>query len=195
MDVKSILTASNISDILMNISLLKLLVSQCDAMNPAAPLVTHSYELAHVEIYSSESAMGTAAAARAAKLIRGALSNSGGARIMIGTGNSQRAVVHSLVANEALDWKRVTVFHMDEYVGIAADHPASFRRWLRERVAEKCHPGAIHYMEGDATHLEAEIQRYGDLLDAAPVDVAFVGFGENGHIAFNDPPVADFTDP
>src|SRR5688500_254171 len=119
-------------------------------MNPTVPLLTHSFGLAHVEIYSTELAMGAAAAARAAKLIQAAIMNSGRARIMIGTGNSRRAVVHSLVENEALGWKRITVFHMDEYVGIAPDHPASFRRWLRERVVEKCHPGAMHYMEGDA---------------------------------------------
>ena len=77
---------------------------------------------------------------------------------------------------------------MDEYIGISPDHPASFRRWLRTRVAAKVPLAAAHYMEGDATDISREIERYTSLLASAPLDVAFVGFGENGHIAFNDPP-------
>lgn len=84
---------------------------------------------------------------------------------------------------------------MDEYVGVRPDHPSSFRHWIRTRLEEKVHPRLTHYLEGDANDLNREIARYSQLLQEAPVDIAFVGFGENGHIAFNDPPVADFNDP
>jgi glucosamine-6-phosphate deaminase len=83
---------------------------------------------------------------------------------------------------------------MDEYVGISRDHPASFRKWIRTRVEEKVRPGSMEYLEGDAPDLEAEMARYARLLSAGPIDLALVGIGENGHIAFNDPAVADFED-
>jgi glucosamine-6-phosphate deaminase len=83
---------------------------------------------------------------------------------------------------------------MDEYVGIRADQPSSFRYWIRTRVEQKVHPARVNYIAADASDLDAEIERYSRLLAAAPIDVAFVGFGENGHIAFNDPHVADFHD-
>jgi glucosamine-6-phosphate deaminase len=84
---------------------------------------------------------------------------------------------------------------MDEYVGMSDDHPASFRRWIKSRVADQVHPAKVNYLGGDASDLDREIERYSALLNEAPIDIAFVGFGENGHIAFNDPPVADFHDP
>jgi glucosamine-6-phosphate deaminase len=84
---------------------------------------------------------------------------------------------------------------MDEYVGISDKHPASFRLWLKTRVAEVVHPASMHYLGGDAADIDAELKRYAGLLAAAPIDLAFVGFGENGHIAFNDPHEADFNDP
>ncbi len=84
---------------------------------------------------------------------------------------------------------------MDEYVGISATHPSSFRYWIRTRLEERVHPRAAHYIEGDAPNTAHAISAYTSLLEEAPIDLAFVGFGENGHIAFNDPPVADFHDP
>ena len=87
------------------------------------------------------------------------------------------------------------MFHLDEYVGMTDSHPASFRRWNKSRLVDKVNPRTAHYLAGDAADLEIEMKRYGDLITAAPIDVAFVGFGENGHIAFNDPHVADFKDP
>lgn len=114
---------------------------------------------------------------------------------MIGTGNSQDAVVASLMAEDAIAWENVEIFHMDEYVGLSDQHPASFRRWLKTKVAAKHTFAAVHLINGDAEDIEAEIARYSALLSTAPMDVAFIGFGENGHIAFNDPGVADFNDP
>jgi glucosamine-6-phosphate deaminase len=104
-------------------------------------------------------------------------------------------LIQSLVELPGVDWSRVELFHMDEYAGMPPDHPASFRNWIKTRVADRVHPKEAHYLAGDAADLTAEIQRYSNLLRAAPLDLAFVGFGENGHIAFNDPHVADFADP
>jgi glucosamine-6-phosphate deaminase len=94
-----------------------------------------------------------------------------------------------------IDWNAVEVFHLDEYAGLRADHPASFRRWVKTQLADRVHPRTVHYLNGDAPDLQEETNRYSKLLSQAPIDVAFAGFGENGHIAFNDPHVADFSDP
>ncbi len=114
---------------------------------------------------------------------------------MVATGNSQVQFIAELVSCPDIDWKRVEIFHMDEYVGLAPDHPASFRHWIKTHLADKVHPARVHYLAADAPDLEAEIWRYAELLLAAPIHLAFVGFGENGHISFNDPPIADFDDP
>jgi glucosamine-6-phosphate deaminase len=148
-----------------------------------------------IEVYADSARMGQAAAAAAAEIITAGVASRGSARIVIGTGPSQNTVIGALVRLPSLDWSRVEVFHLDEYVGISADHPASFRRWLKDRVTDVVHPAGVHYLHGDAADPEAECRRYAGLLDAAPVDVTFLGFGENGHIAFNDPGVADFADP
>lgn len=149
---------------------------------------------AAVEVHATPESLGTSAASQAALLINKALAARGRARIIAATGNSQIPLVEAL-AKQDIDWKLVEVFHMDEYVGLAADHPASFRRWIRERIEEVVHPGKMYYLQGDATDLTAEIERYTRLLKEKPIDLAFVGFGENGHIAFNDPHEADFNDP
>lgn len=162
---------------------------------PPKKLVSSRFGSAVVEVYASEADMGSAAAARAASIIQAALESRGRARVMVGTGNSQLSVIKSLTEEHSLDWSRITVFHMDEYVGIQPDHPASFRNWLKLKVTEKCRPAVVHYIAGDAPDVGMEIARYGRLLAEAPLDLAFVGFGENGHIAFNDPAFADFSDP
>ena len=150
---------------------------------------------ARVSVSPTRQALGAAAAAHASELIRGAIEREGRARIMVGTGNSQDDLIEALILRTDVDWARVEAFHMDEYVGISAAHPASFRRWLKTRVADRVPLADVHYMEGDASLMEQEIARYSRLLASAPLDIAFVGFGENGHIAFNDPHVADFSDP
>lgn len=154
-----------------------------------------SFGKARVQVFGSKDALGAAAAAEAAALIQAAIAKSGHARIIVATGNSQLEMIDALTRREKLDWQAVEVFHMDEYAGISAQHPASFRRWVRERVEQAAHPRKVHYLGADSADIDAEIQLYSDLLMIAPIDVAFVGFGENGHIAFNDPPVADFNDP
>jgi glucosamine-6-phosphate deaminase len=150
---------------------------------------------ARVEVYASKGALGAAAAKRAANLIRAAIETHGRARIVVATGNSQLEMIEALTSDTAIDWKSVEVFHMDEYIGLSADHPSSFRYWIRNRVEERVHPLKVNYMVGDAADVDAEARRYSALLQSAPIHLAFVGFGENGHIAFNDPGVADFEDP
>lgn len=162
--------------------------------NSAQLLRTFEAGKAAVEVYTSSDIAGAAAAEKAAQLIAAAIARKGRARVIGATGNSQVPLVEALVKQD-VDWKAVELFHMDEYVGIAPDHPSSFQYWIRTRLEEKAKPKVTHYVRGDAPDLEAEIARYSKLLNEAPVDLAFVGFGENGHIAFNDPPVADFHDP
>jgi glucosamine-6-phosphate deaminase len=154
-----------------------------------------SFEKAQVQIYASREDLGAAAARKAAELIQQALHGKRRARIMVATGNSQLDVVAALVQQRDIPWNAVEVFHMDEYVGIDKAHPSSFRYWIHNRLERHVHPVRIEYIQGDAPDLEAEIARYSQMLSEAPMDLAFVGFGENGHIAFNDPHVADFQDP
>lgn len=147
-----------------------------------------------VQILTDSQSAGIAAAEAAARNIRKAIESRGHARILVATGNSQAVLIDRLT-QEAIDWAVVDVLHLDEYVGIPADHPASFRYWIKTRLADKVHPRSVQYIEGDAVDVQAELDRYSRILSEHPVDVAFVGFGENGHIAFNDPGVADRNDP
>jgi glucosamine-6-phosphate deaminase len=148
-----------------------------------------------VEVYPSKAAQGEAAAVRGSELVRDAIGRQGHARIIVATGNSQEDMVAALVRTPGIDWSRVEVFHMDEYAGIHADHSASFRRWVRERLVERVHPGRAHLIEGDAADATTECLRYARLLLEAPIDICFLGIGENSHIAFNDPHIANFEDP
>ena len=148
-----------------------------------------------VHVHDQDRDLAADAADAAAEAIAAAIGARGVAHVMLATGNSQLEFLDALTAREDVDWSAVIGFHMDEYVGIPADHPASFRRYLRERVVDVVHPRAFEYVEGDAPDAEAECRRYGALLAAHPLDVCCLGIGENGHLAFNDPPVADFDDP
>ena len=159
------------------------------------PLEQFQIDQALVQIYPSSLDLGVAAAVRASSIIDNAIRSRGKARIIVGTGNSQEGVVNALVRDKAVDWKHVEVFHMDEYVNISEDHPASFRHWIRTRLSDEAQPGQVHYIRGDASDLEMEGKRYARLLRNGPIDLSFVGFGENGHIAFNEPHTADPQDP
>jgi len=150
---------------------------------------------AAVVVADGAAALASAAADEAATALRRAVAGRGTAHAMFATGNSQLAFVDELV-DPARDvpWDDVVVFHMDEYVGIGPDHPASFERWIRQRITERTRPRAVHYLHGTADP-EAECGRYAALLEAFPLDLCCLGIGENGHLAFNDPGVADFDDP
>lgn len=136
--------------------------------------------------------LGRAAAAEGAALIREALATRGEANIVVATGASQFEMLEALTAEPGIDWSRVTGFHLDEYVGLPITHPASFRAYLWQRFVSKLpFPlRAFHFLDAEVSP-EAECARVGAILRQHPVDVAFIGIGENGHIAFNDPP-ADF---
>ncbi|ACQ78854.1 glucosamine/galactosamine-6-phosphate isomerase [Beutenbergia cavernae DSM 12333] len=145
-----------------------------------------------VEVLADEAAMGARAASDAARAIREAVAERGEARVVIATGNSQYAFTDALVTQD-VPWDRVTVFHMDEYVGIDDDHPASFQRWIRERIAERVNPRRVEYIGGHGDP-EQEAARYEAALREAPLDLVCMGIGENGHLAFNEPYEADFDD-
>jgi glucosamine-6-phosphate deaminase len=145
-----------------------------------------------VQILANKQQVGAAGAAMAAEEIRRAIAAGGAARIVLATGASQFEMLAELVRAAGIDWSRVTMFHLDEYIGLPLTHPASIRRYLGERFVRKVGPlAAVHFVEGDRPDPKAECRRIGDLLKAHPIDVACVGIGENGHLAFNDPP-ADF---
>ena len=134
------------------------------------------------------------AAALAADAIRRAVESRGVAHAMFATGNSQLRFVEALVSDPDVPWHDVVVFHMDEYVGVGPDHPAGFQRWIRERIVVPTRPREAHYLDGLAEPAR-ECGRYAALLGSHPLDLCCLGIGENGHLAFNDPPVADFEDP
>ncbi|MFK7768171.1 MAG: glucosamine-6-phosphate deaminase [Mariniblastus sp.] len=134
--------------------------------------------------------MGQNAAAAGAVILRQALAAKGTAAIIVATGSSQFEVLNALVDEPEIDWSRVTGFHLDEYLQLPENHPASFRKYLKERFVSKIPIGSFHYVDGEVDP-EAECQRLGELISAQQIDVAFIGIGENGHLAFNDPP-ADF---
>jgi glucosamine-6-phosphate deaminase len=155
----------------------------------------HSPDGAEVIIVEDPVLMAESAAARAAGLLRDAVDRHGVANAMFATGNSQLAFIDALVdPSHHVPWGDVVVFHMDEYVGIGPDHPASFERWIRMRIVDRTHPRAAHYLHGTADP-DDECRRYADLLAAHPLDLCCLGIGENGHLAFNDPGVADFDEP
>jgi glucosamine-6-phosphate deaminase len=145
-----------------------------------------------ISVFPTKQEMGAQAAADGAAFIRAALAERGRANVILATGASQFEMIAQLVAEPDVDWSQVTVFHLDEYVGLPISHPASFRRYLTERFVNQLPvpPRAFHSLNGEGDGA-AECRRVGDILRKHPIDVAFVGIGENGHLAFNDPP-ADF---
>ncbi len=149
--------------------------------------------LMRVEVLENKNKLGEKAARDGADAIRQALAQRGEANVILATGASQFEMLSHLVREPGIDWGRVTCFHLDEYAGMPITHPASFRKYLKERFVEQlpAPPRAFHYInaEGDCW---TECERLGQLIQKHPIDVAFIGIGENGHIAFNDPP-ADFT--
>ena len=143
-----------------------------------------------MRVFEDKKSLGVKAAAVAGEMIRAAVSERGKARIIAATGASQFDFLAALTRERQIDWKRVSMFHLDEYVGLPESHPASFRRYLRERLISKT--GIVDYFLLDPGEDPAsECRRVGEFIQKEPIDVAFVGIGENGHLAFNDPP-ADF---
>jgi glucosamine-6-phosphate deaminase len=148
-----------------------------------------------VEIYLTRLAMGQAAARAVANRIRKCFEIQDRVAIVFAAAPSQIEFLAALAQEKDLDWMRVIAYHLDEYVGLPANAPQNFGNFLRERLFDIVKPGLVHYLNGNAADPEAEARRYSALLAANPVDIACLGIGENGHLAFNDPPVADFADP
>jgi len=148
-----------------------------------------------LRVHADTSSLARAAADEAASAIRVAVESAGVAHVMFATGNSQLAFVDALVTETpGVAWRDVVGFHMDEYVGVGPDHPAGFQRWIREEIADRVPLRDVHYIDGLGDP-DLECERYAALLRRFPVDLCCLGIGENGHLAFNDPPVADFDDP
>ena len=150
-----------------------------------------------LRVFRDKVSLGRTAARQAASAIQRAIAERGRARIIAATGASQFEFLDALTRAPdmdwpSIDWKKVEGFHLDEYIGIPATHPASFRNVLMERLVRKTGIVNFHFIDGDAADRSAIVREVGKELASAPVDIAFLGIGENGHIAFNDPP-ADFT--
>jgi glucosamine-6-phosphate deaminase len=147
-----------------------------------------------VRVFTDEASAGKGSAEFVARSLDDAIQAKGHANLILATGASQFAFIETLKTLQ-VDWSKITVFHLDEYKDLPETHPASFRKYLKERILDSVKPFQVHYINGDAKDIDREIARYEELLKAVTVDVACIGIGENGHIAFNDPEVADFNDP
>jgi glucosamine-6-phosphate deaminase len=147
-----------------------------------------------ISIHEKPIDMGREAANYVEGKLKEAIDVKGSANLILATGSSQFKFLEALKEKE-IDWKKITVFHLDEYKDISDTHPASFRRYLRERILDEVAPQKVFFLNGDADDIEQEMRQYAKELKKHPIDIACIGIGENGHIAFNDPPVADFNDP
>jgi glucosamine-6-phosphate deaminase len=141
-------------------------------------------------VNESKEQCGIAAANLGIELINQAIGKKGSANVIFATGSAQFEMLRNLVTLP-IDWKSVNGFHLDEYIGLSINHKASFRKFLKERLVDIVHPANFHYINGEVNP-GVECRRLNDIIKANPIDVAFVGIGENSHLAFNDPP-ADFT--
>lgn len=165
--------------------------------SPLPPVRTFHVDQLAVDIYEDRNAMGKAAADHVANHLRERLANQDEVRIVVGSAPSQDEFFAHLTSTEnraVVDWNRIVVFHMDEYVGLDADHPQSFRSYQRDHLLAHVSPKAFHQIHGEADDVDAECARLSTLLAERPIDLVCLGIGENGHLAFNDPP-ARFDDP
>ena len=141
-----------------------------------------------LEIFSNKVELGKAAAQKVADLFHKILKSKSRVRFISATGASQFEFLKALCNIPSIDWNKAIMFHLDEYVGLSEAHPASFRKYLKERLIYKVHPREVYLIDGENSDLSQEIMRLNRLISKEPIDVAFVGIGENGHLAFNDPP-------
>ena len=152
-------------------------------------------DLLTVQIYETRSEMGSAAAKDIKACILSLLQTKETINMIFAAAPSQNEVLASLATDKEIPWNRVHAFHMDEYIGLAADAPQGFGNFLKEHIFGLADFLSVHYIDISATDAQAECARYAALLKEYPTDIVVMGIGENGHIAFNDPPVADFADP
>jgi glucosamine-6-phosphate deaminase len=149
------------------------------------------YEKLNVRICATNTEVGEGVAAAFAEAARAALAERESIAVILATGNSQLSFAEAVVARDDIDWSRITILHMDEYIGMSADHPASFRRWMHDRIVDKVHPKGFEGVRGDHIPVAEEIARYTQVIRDLRPSITVMGIGENGHLAFNDPP-ADF---
>jgi glucosamine-6-phosphate deaminase len=143
-----------------------------------------------LKVFEDTASLARAAADQAATAICSAITNQGSARLIAATGTSQLDFLDALTHSDSIDWKRIELFHLDEYIGLSSNHPASFRNYIQERLIDRTGITNYHLLDGTADHAEV-IRHLNASISRSPIDVAFTGIGENGHLAFNDPP-ADF---
>ncbi|MBN1641373.1 MAG: glucosamine-6-phosphate deaminase [Anaerolineae bacterium] len=155
------------------------------------PIRTLHVDPIPVHVFATNRALGARAADDLAAIIAEAIDERDHASLILATGNSQLSFMKALRRKPGIAWDRVVVFHMDEYLGMSSDHPASFPKYIREKLTDHVQPRAFYAIRGDAPDVEAELERYTALLARYPADACVLGIGENGHLAFNDPP-ADF---
>jgi len=148
-----------------------------------------------VKIFPDRATLGEAAAQAVAEKMRQILKIEESLFIVFASAPSQNEFLERLSQSRGIAWNRTTAFHLDEYIGLPEEAPQNFGHFLRVKLFEKVHPGKVHYLNGMAEDPEVECNRYAALLREHPLDIACIGIGENGHLAFNDPPVADFQDP
>ena len=148
-----------------------------------------------VRIANSTEKLTEDAATLAIKYLQSLLTHQEIVSIILATGNSQLQFLNKIAANKNLDWSRIALFHLDEYLGIKAEHPGSFRYYLYHKVEQRVKPRIFNYLQGDAAQPLAECDRYSKLLQQQVIDLCLLGIGDNGHIAFNEPGLADFDDP
>ena len=159
------------------------------------PMLETKVDQLPVTVFQTQDELGRAAAAEAADVIQKAAHARGEANIILATGNSQLAFLTALSQNKGLPWPRVNIFHLDEYVGLDTGHPASFRNFLHRHFLRFVGAKAFYPISGQAGSIETACAEYARLLREQPADLCICGYGENGHLAFNDPPFADFNDP
>ncbi len=164
-------------------------------MNKVTPIKTAKYEQLPVAVYKSNQEMGQAAALDAREIINKAIAEKGRANVILATGNSQLTFLEALRNLDGIDWSKVNVFHMDEYLGIDPNHRASFPLFLHRHFFDFVTPGSFYPVPNQPDDVEQACRDYEALLREYPADMVALGFGENGHLAFNDPPYALFNDP
>ncbi|PSB48241.1 glucosamine-6-phosphate deaminase [Chamaesiphon polymorphus] len=158
------------------------------------PLRTFQVDALQVEVYRDEADIVSHLVQHTQSYLSATIDRQGSAAAILASGASQIKLLKDLTTFGEIDWGRLTLFHLDEYLGIGGTHPASFQLFMREMVAQKVALRQFHYLAGDTLEPIAECDRYDRLLSAQPIDLCFLGIGETGHIAFNDPEVADFND-
>ena len=160
-----------------------------------AVLKTFKKERLRVRVFDGRASMGDCAGQEAAEYLRALLKEKDEINVMFAAAPSQNETLAALCAAEGIEWDKVNAFHMDEYVGLDPAHPAGFRNFLRRAIFDRLPFRSVNLMDANAADLHAAVGAYDALLRAHPLDACLLGVGENGHIAFNDPPVADFCDP